>query len=42
MGPLSRGVVGEALDKEEQLLHETQHEVKQLIEQLERKNEKET
>ena len=42
MGPLSRGIVGEALDKEEKLLHETQHEVKQLIEQLERKNEKET
>jgi len=42
LGPLSRGVVGEAVDKEEQLLYKTQNEVKKLIEQLERKNEKET
>jgi hypothetical protein len=42
MSPLSRGVVGETLDKEEHLLYETQNEVKKLIEQLEKKNEKET
>jgi hypothetical protein len=42
LGPLSRGVVGEAVDKEEQLLYKTQNEVKKLIEQLEQKNEKET
>jgi hypothetical protein len=42
MSPLSRGIVGEGLDKEEQLLHDTRTEVKKLIEQLEKKNEKET
>ena len=42
MSPLSRGIVGEGLDKEERLLYDTQNEVKRLIEQLEQKNEKET
>jgi len=42
MGPLSRGTVGEAEDKEESLIFETQHEIKRLIEQLEHKQNHET
>ncbi len=42
MKPLSNGVVGESLDKEEANLFEVEHKVKSLIEQLESKNEKQT
>ena len=42
LGPLSRGVVGESLNNEEQLLKDSQHQVKKLIEQLEQKNEEKT
>jgi hypothetical protein len=42
MGPLSRGVVGEGYETEEQFLFKTQHEIKQLIEQLEIKDEEKT
>ena len=41
LGPLSRGVVGEAVDHEEKFLLESQVEIKRLIEQLESKNENE-
>ena len=39
MKPLSHGVVGESLNKEETLLQQTQHDIKVLIEQLENKDE---
>ena len=42
MSPLSNGVVGENLNKEEDLVHQTQHDIKMLIEQLENKNESKT
>jgi hypothetical protein len=42
LGPLSRGVVGEDVDRDEKLLFDTQVEIKKLIEQLEQKHEKET
>jgi len=42
LSPLSRGVVGEGLDREEKLLYETQVEIRDLIKQLEQKNESET
>jgi hypothetical protein len=42
LGPLSRGTVGEAVDKEESLIFETQYEIKRLIEQLEQKKDHET
>jgi hypothetical protein len=39
MGPLSRGTVGEATDREETFLFQTQHDITRLIEQLEIKDE---
>ena len=39
MGPLSRGTVGESNQSEEQLLFDTQYDIRRLIEQLEKKNE---
>ena len=39
MRPLSRGTVGEALDREESLLKEANNEVLRLIEGLEKNNE---
>ena len=39
MGPLSRGVVGESQQEEEKLIFETQFDIKQLIKQLEDKDE---
>jgi len=39
MGPLSRGTVGEAADREETFLFRTQHDITRLIEQLETKDE---
>ena len=40
LGPLSRGVVGESTDNDgEELIFETQHDIKQLIQQLENKDE---
>jgi len=42
MGPLSRGIVGESIDKEENILFETQYEIKKLIKQLEIKDENKT
>ena len=42
MGPLSRGVVGESRNHEEEMLFETQSEIRKLIEQLESKDENET
>tara|TARA_A100001515_G_scaffold57757_2_gene45571 strand:+ start:369 stop:2264 length:1896 start_codon:yes stop_codon:yes gene_type:complete len=42
LGPLSRGVVGESMNNEEKILKDSQHQVKKLIEQLERKNEEKT
>jgi hypothetical protein len=39
MGPLSRGTVGEATDREETFLFQTQHDITRLIEQLETKDE---
>ena len=41
MGPLSRGVVGEGPQKDdEQILSEAQTEIRKLIKQLEEKDEK--
>jgi hypothetical protein len=42
MGPLSRGIVGESHNHEEEMLFETQREIKKLIEQLESKDENKT
>ena len=42
MKTLANGVVGESLDKEEQQIFEVQHEMKQLIEQMEKRNEDQT
>jgi hypothetical protein len=42
MSSLANGVVGEGLDSEEKLLLDIHSEVKNLIEQLEKRNEKET
>ncbi len=42
MGPLSRGVVGEDFDKEEEIIMEAQFDVKRLISQLEEKDESKT
>ena len=39
MGPLSRGTVGESQDRDENHILETQHDIKQLIAQLETKDE---
>lgn len=39
MGPLSRGTVGESQDRDENHILETQHDIKQLITQLETKDE---
>ena len=39
MGPLSRGVVGEEIDKDEKIIIEAQNHVKKLINQLEQKDE---
>jgi len=39
MSPLSRGTVGEAIDREEGILFQAQHEIARLIEQLESKDE---
>tara|TARA_R110000824_G_scaffold393877_1_gene593290 strand:+ start:701 stop:2578 length:1878 start_codon:yes stop_codon:yes gene_type:complete len=40
MGPLSRGTVGETLDREETMVFQTQADIRILIEELEKKNEK--
>ncbi len=42
MGPLSRGVVGESIDRDEETILETQVEIRKLISQLESKDENET
>lgn len=42
LGPLSRGVVGEGIDREEALLDETSRDIKMLITQLEERHEKQT
>ena len=43
MGPLSRGVTGESITKDEELmLFETEHDIKMLLEQLEQKDESKT
>ena len=42
MGPLSRGIVGESVDREEALLDETSQDIKMLITQLEERHEKKT
>ena len=39
MSPLSRGIVGEGINPEEQMLFDTENSIKKLIEQLETKNE---
>ena len=39
MRPLSRGTVGEALDREETLLRESNNDVLRLIRDLEKNNE---
>jgi hypothetical protein len=39
LGPLSRGMVGESLEKEENLITETSHEIKKLIADLEKNHE---
>ena len=39
MAPLARGTIGEAQQSEEELIFETQYDIKRLIEQLEIKNE---
>ena len=39
MGPLSRGTVGEAIEREEGILFQAQYEIARLIEQLESKDE---
>jgi hypothetical protein len=39
MSPLSRGIVGEGTNPEEQMLFDTENSIKKLIEQLETKNE---
>ncbi len=39
MAPLSRGTVGESKQSEEELIFETQHDIKRLIKQLENKDE---
>lgn len=40
LGPLSRGVVGESQDQEEKIVMKTQADIRVLIEELEKKNEK--
>ena len=40
LGPLSRGVVGESQDQEEKIVLKTQADIRVLIEELEKKNEK--
>jgi hypothetical protein len=40
LGPLSRGVVGESQDQEEKIVLKTQSDIRVLIEELEKKNEK--
>ena len=42
MKTLANGVVGEGTDEDESLIFETQYDVNQLIEQLEKRNEKQT
>jgi len=42
MKTLANGVVGEGIDKEEQQILEVHHEMKQLIEQMEKRNENQT
>ena len=42
LGPLSRGITGEAMKREEKLITETNVEIKKLISDLEKKYEGET
>ena len=42
MGPLSRGTIGEGQDRDESQILQTQNDIKQLITQLESRNEDET
>ena len=42
MKTLANGVVGEGDDREEQQILEVHHEMKQLIEQMEKRNEDQT